>query len=70
MAAGTGIPGRNQPMVYMRGLILLSYGRLDGSSRKEKYEQDGAEHIRAEMIHGKVLLMLRSSIRPAVPVDQ
>src|ERR1035438_5916562 len=31
VAAGTGIPGWKQPMVNMRGLILLSNGRLDGN---------------------------------------
>ena len=41
MAGGTGIPGWNQPMDYMRGLILLSNGRLDGSSQNEKNEQGG-----------------------------
>jgi hypothetical protein len=32
VAGGAGIPGWNQPMEYMRGLILLSKGRLDGNS--------------------------------------
>ena len=39
MAGGTGIPGWNSPMEYMRSLILLSNGGLDGSSQKEKSEQ-------------------------------
>lgn len=56
MAVDTRFPGRKQPMHNMRGLILLSSGRLHGSSRKKKYEQGGAEHARAETIHGKVLL--------------
>jgi hypothetical protein len=60
MAGGTGIPGWNQSMVYMRGLILLSNGRLDGSSQKEKKEQGGAEHTLAEAIHGKILLSTMS----------
>jgi hypothetical protein len=63
MAAGTGVPGWNQPMENMRGLILLSNDRLDGSSRKEKNEQGGTEHIRAETIHGKVLLSAASQHR-------
>ena len=60
MAGGTGIPGWKQPMVDMRGFILLSNGRLDGSSQKEKKEQGGAEHTLAETIHGKVLLSAMS----------
>ena len=39
VAGGTGIPGWNQPMEDMRGLILLSNGRLDGNSQNEKNEQ-------------------------------
>ena len=39
VAAGTGIPGWNQPMENMLGLILLSNGRLDGNSQNEKNEQ-------------------------------
>jgi len=54
MAGGTGIPGWNSPMEQMRGLILLSNGRLDGSSQKEKNEQGGTEHTRAEPIHGQI----------------
>jgi hypothetical protein len=53
MAGGTGIPGWNQAVEYMRGLILLSHGGLDGSSRKEKNEQGGTEDTRAETIHGQ-----------------
>ena len=55
VAGGAGIPGWNQPMEYMRGLLLLSHGRLVGG-QKEESEQGGAEHARAETIHGKVLL--------------
>ncbi len=36
--------GWNQPMNNVRGLILLSNGGLDGSSRKEENEQGGTEH--------------------------
>ena len=56
MAGGTGIPGWNSPMDHMRGIILLSNGRLDASSKKKKSEQGGAEHTRAEPIHEKILL--------------
>ncbi len=56
VAGGTGIPGWNQPMEYMRGLLLLSHGRLVGSSQKEQSKQGGAEDTRAETIHGKILL--------------
>jgi hypothetical protein len=41
--------------VDVGGLILLSKGRLDGSSQKEQNEQSGAEHTLAETIHGKIL---------------
>jgi hypothetical protein len=54
MAGGTGIPGWNQPMENMRGLILLSNGRLDGSSQNEKNEQGRTEQTRAETIHGRI----------------
>ena len=40
-------------MENMRGLFLLSHGRLDGNSQKEKNEQGGTEHTRAETIHGQ-----------------
>jgi hypothetical protein len=53
VAAGTGIPGWNPPMVHMRGLILLSNGRLDGNSQNEKNEQGGTEYARTETIHGQ-----------------
>ncbi len=43
-------------MNNVRGLILLSNGGLDGSSRKEENEQGGTEHTRAETIHGRALL--------------
>jgi hypothetical protein len=52
VAGGTGIPGWNQPMVDMRGLILLSNGRLGGNSQKEKSEQAETEYARTETIHG------------------
>jgi hypothetical protein len=55
VAGGTGIPGWNQPMEDMRGLILLSQGRLDGNSQKEKSEQAEAEDARTESIHGRLL---------------
>jgi len=55
MAGGTGIPGGNQPMEHMRGLFLLSKGRLGGDSQKEKSEQGGTEQTRAQPIHGKIL---------------
>ncbi len=42
-------------MVDVRGLILLSKGRLDGSSQKQQKEQSGAEHTLAKTIHGKIL---------------
>jgi hypothetical protein len=53
VAGGTGIPGWNQPMHHMRGLILLSNGRLHGNSRKEKNQQGETEHARTETIHGQ-----------------
>ena len=53
VATGTGIPGWKQPMVNMRGLILLSNGRLDGNSQNEKNEQGETEHARTETIHGQ-----------------
>jgi len=70
VAGGTGIPGWNQPMEYMRGLILLSDGGLDGSSRKEKKEQGGTEHTRAETIHGKALLSGHPSVKSEMRADQ
>jgi len=51
VAGGTGIPGWNQPMDNMLGLILLSNGRLDGKSQNEKNEQDETERARTETIH-------------------
>jgi hypothetical protein len=53
VAGGTGIPGWKQPMVNMRGLILLSNGRLDGNSQNEKNEQGETKHARTESIHGQ-----------------
>jgi hypothetical protein len=60
MAGGAGIPGWNQPMDDMRGLILLSNGRLGGNRQKEKNEQGGTEHTSADPIHGKILLWTRA----------
>jgi hypothetical protein len=54
VTGGTGIPGWNQPMVYMLGLIQLSHGRLDGSSQNEKNEKSGTEQTRAETIHNRI----------------
>jgi len=54
VAGGTGIPGWNQPMDNMLGLILLSHGRLDGNSRYEKNEEGGNEQTSAETIHGQI----------------
>jgi hypothetical protein len=53
VAAGTGIPGWNQPMVHMLGLILLSNGRLDGNNQNEKNEQGETGNARTETIHGQ-----------------
>jgi hypothetical protein len=53
VAGGTGIPGWNQPMENMPGLILLSHGRLDGNSQNEKNEQGDTEHTRTKTIHGQ-----------------
>ena len=53
VAGGTGIPGGDQPMHHMLGLIQLSMGRLEGNRRKEKNEQDETEHARTETIHGQ-----------------
>jgi hypothetical protein len=54
VAAGTGIPGWNQPMDNMLGLILLSHGRLDGNSQNEKNQQGETEHARTTTIHGQI----------------
>src|ERR1017187_234750 len=54
VAGGTGIPGWNQPMVNMLGLILLSNGRLDGSSQNEKNEKGGTEQTHAETMHWQI----------------
>jgi hypothetical protein len=53
MAGGTRIPGWNQPMENMRGLILLTNGRLDGNSQNEKNEQGETGHARTKTIHGQ-----------------
>jgi len=63
MAGGTGVPGGNQPMENMRGLILLSHDRLDGGGQKEKTEQGGTENTRDETIHGQSLQSTRSQYR-------
>jgi hypothetical protein len=54
VAAGTGLSGWNQPMHDMRGLILLSNGRLDGDSQNQKSEKGGTEQKRAESIHNRI----------------
>jgi hypothetical protein len=54
VAARTGFPGWNRLMVLLPGTSLLSSGRLDGSTGNEKNEQGGAEHKRAETIHGQI----------------
>jgi hypothetical protein len=54
VAGGTGIPGWNQPMDYMRGLILLGHGRVDGNSKNQKNEKGGTEQTSAETIHGQI----------------
>jgi hypothetical protein len=41
-------------MVLLRGMSLLSHGRLDGSSQNEKNEQGRTEQKRAETIHGRI----------------
>jgi hypothetical protein len=53
VAGGTGIPGWNQPMENMRGLILLSNGWLGGNSQSQKNEHGETVHARAENIHGQ-----------------
>lgn len=47
MAGGTGIAFWNEAVVYMRGLLLLSKGRLDGGRHEESKEQGGAAQTRA-----------------------
>ncbi len=66
VAAGTAIPGWNQPMENMLGLILLSIGSLDGNSQNEKNEQGETEHARTETIHGQTSEVRSSSIEPAM----
>jgi hypothetical protein len=41
-------------MENMLRLILLSNGRLDGSSQNEKNEKGGTEQTRAETIHWQI----------------
>jgi hypothetical protein len=53
-------------MEHMRGLILLSHGRLDGNSQNEKNEQGETEHARTETIHGQTSGVRSSSIGPAM----
>ena len=52
VAAGARIPGWNQPMVHMLGLIQLGLSRLAGKSQNKKNEQGKTEHARTETIHG------------------
>ncbi len=52
VAGGTCVPGWNEPMHHMLGLIQLSGGRVDGKSQNEKNER--AEHARTETIHGQI----------------
>jgi hypothetical protein len=54
VAVRTGFPGWNRLMVLLRGMSLLSHGRLDGSSQNEKNEQGRTEQKRAETIHGRI----------------
>ncbi len=54
VAAGTGIPGWNQPMHNMLGLLLLSHARLDGKKQNEKSQQGETEHAGTETIHGQI----------------
>jgi hypothetical protein len=54
VAAGAGIPGWNQPMDNMFGLILLSHGRVDGNRQNEKNQRGETEHARTETIHGQI----------------
>jgi hypothetical protein len=53
VAGGAGIPGWNQPVDDMLGLLLLSQGRLDGGGKNEKSEKGGTEQTHAETIHGQ-----------------
>jgi hypothetical protein len=39
VAGGAGIPGWNQPVDDVLGLLLLSHGRLDGGGKYEKSEK-------------------------------
>ncbi|MGB6156751.1 MAG: hypothetical protein WBH45_00595 [Acidobacteriaceae bacterium] len=70
VTGGTGIPGWNQPMEDMRGLILLSHGRLDGNRQNEKAEQGETEHARTETIQGQTSWLRSSSIEPAMAGHQ
>jgi hypothetical protein len=54
MAGGAGGPGWKEPMEYMRGLILLSHGGLDGSSENEENEQGSTEQTRLETLHEQI----------------
>ncbi len=53
VAGGTGIAGWNQPMVHMRGLLLLSHGRLGDNRRKEKNKEGKTEHAQIKAIQGQ-----------------
>jgi len=70
MAGCAGIPGWNSPMEYMRGLILLSNGRLDGGSQKEKAEQGGTKDACAEQIHERSSRVLVRSMKTVMPAGQ
>lgn len=67
VAGGTGIPGWNQPMEYMPGLLLLSHGRLDGHRQNEKAEESQTEHARTQTIQGQASRVPSSSIQPPSP---
>jgi hypothetical protein len=51
VAGGTGIPGWNQPVENMLGLILLCNGRLGGNCQNEKNKQGETEQSRTKSIH-------------------
>lgn len=68
VAGGTGVPGWNQPMIYMLGLILLSSGRLDGQNKT--IEQGETEHARTETIHRQTFLSTVIEYRSGDGLDQ
>jgi hypothetical protein len=53
VAAGTGIPGWNQPMDNVLGLVLLSKGRVDGNRQNEKNQQGETEQAGTDTLHGQ-----------------